>query len=242
MFEENPTNRFKRCELKVMIMIATWKRCAIMLIVNISQVNYLIRRNFRADKFSQQLALSENLKFSRIFIFPRTFRVSDFFYIRNNIIDTTNKTIITYKVKRLQHWIKQGFKPPAFKINLSNWDFKNLIYGNTNEKKGVGFVKIYRVFFVRKSREEIQDIFSRNFAQIQVICENLSARKSYNMWKLSVNEKFQEIYFYGCDVIFGYLHPPRRVTLLFAWSPSDLLSARPLDMMTRSSASDEGPN
>ena len=69
--------------------------------VNWNIATLLIRRNFRADKFSRTCSARKLGNFCA-YLFSRTFRF---------------------------------------------WDFKNLIYGNTNEKQGVGFTKVYLWFF-----------------------------------------------------------------------------------------------
>jgi hypothetical protein len=56
----------------------------------------------------------------------------------------------------------RNFSAYLFSRTFRFWDFKNLIYGNTNEKQGVGFAKIYLRFFLCAKVKK----FSTNFRAI----------------------------------------------------------------------------
>ena len=52
--------------------------------------------------------------------------------------------------------IRRKFRADKFSRTFRFRDFKNLIYGNTNEKQGVGFAQIYLWFFcVQKWRNSV---------------------------------------------------------------------------------------
>ena len=68
----------------------------------------------------------------------------------------------------VENFARTNFRAFALRENLKFsrtfifWDFKNLIYGNTNEKQGVGFAKIYLRFFLCTKVKK----FSTNFRAI----------------------------------------------------------------------------